>query len=419
MSRRTLRKAIILLLTFSLILTITSLFIWNIAYLNPLEKDIEKQANLIKEKLLNNNYQTYKELITTLDDIPNINYSIESTTHEITQGGKKNNNKTEIFSELVEIENKNYLLKVYSNKILNPSEIIKNFFFFYAIMTFVITLVIGIMLERLIIKPINSILSEIKDYKFGTKPKKKKIKNEIDVIQNEFVELTDSLNEKNKEQNRIIASISHDLKTPLTSVIGYSNLMLNKNITKKQIEKYNEQINLKAKNMKEILNTFDEYLVDNTNQSLKLETIKIGYLLKHLHDDYYLDLKSNNIDFVIECDCKEEYIKVDISKIRRIFSNIISNSVRYIVTRGIIKIKVESKNNYFIFTISDNGKGIDEKYINKIFDPFFTTDKGRKISGLGLSICKEFIEMHGGSIKGYNNLGFTVEFTIPKNFNNS
>ena len=67
----------------------------------------------------------------------------------------------------------------------------------------------------------------------------------------------------------------------------------------------------------------------------------------------------------------------------------------------------------YIFKISDNGKGVDENIIDKLFNPFFTTDKSRKISGLGLSICKEFVELHGGSIKANNiKKGFEIEFTI-------
>ena len=126
------------------------------------------------------------------------------------------------------------------------------------------------------------------------------------------------------------------------------------------------------------------------------------------------DLEANNIKFITESDCSNEFIKIDISKIRRIFSNIIDNSVRYIKANGIIKVCVEEYEEYFKFIVSDNGKGVDDNIINKIFDPLFTTDNSRKISGLGLSICKEFIEMHNGSITAYNNLGLTIEFNIPK-----
>ena len=185
-------------------------------------------------------------------------------------------------------------------------------------------------------------------------------------------------------------------------------------MTKEQMLKYNSKINLKAKNMKDILNNFDEYLVNNNKTTLKLETIKISDLLKQLNEDYLFDLEANNIKFITESDCSNEFIKIDISKIRRIFSNIIDNSVRYIKANGIIKVCVEEYEEYFKFIVSDNGKGVDDNIINKIFDPLFTTDNSRKISGLGLSICKEFIEMHNGSITAYNNLGLTIEFNIPK-----
>jgi len=140
---------------------------------------------------------------------------------------------------------------------------------------------------------------------------------------------------------------------------------------------------------------------------------KIEDLIKQLYEDYRFDLQASNIDFIIESDCSLEFIKIDIRKIRRIFSNIISNSVRYIKASGIIKIKIEKEEKFYKFTISDTGKGVDESIVNKIFDPFFTTDNSRRISGLGLSICKEFVEIHGGTINAYNNLGLTIEFTIP------
>ena len=64
--------------------------------------------------------------------------------------------------------------------------------------------------------------------------------------------------------------------------------------------------------------------------------------------------------------------------------------------------------------IVDDGPGTDEKILDKIFEPLFTTDNSRKISGLGLSICKEFIELHKGSIKAYNNNGLTIKFDLPE-----
>ena len=95
-------------------------------------------------------------------------------------------------------------------------------------------------------------------------------------------------------------------------------------------------------------------------------------------------------------------------------ANIISNSIRYLPKdTGEINVMITRENNYIKFVISDNGCGIDDKIINNVFNPFFTTDNSRKISGLGLSICKEFVEMHNGNISCRNNNGLVVEFTLP------
>lgn len=404
-----LNKIMFVFLGFSSLLMLLSVFIWKYIYLNPIEEDISKEQEFVKEELSGCRYSTFEDLISKLDSLSDISYSIEKVKED-----KDNNKDKVLFSEIIKIEEKSYLLRVYSNNKFDFSNLALGFFKIHGIITLMVTIIMGIMIERLIIRPLHKILFEIKNYKFGKKPKKNKIRNEIDFIQNEFVGLIDELDKEKCEQHRIIASVSHDLKTPLTSVIGYSNLILDKNMTKEQMLKYNSKINLKAKNMKDILNNFDEYLVNNNKTTLKLETIKISDLLKQLKEDYLFDLEANNIKFITESDCSNEFIKIDISKIRRIFSNIIDNSVRYIKANGIIKVCVEEYEEYFKFIVSDNGKGVDDNIINKIFDPLFTTDNSRKISGLGLSICKEFIEMHNGSITAYNNLGLTIEFNIPK-----
>ena len=123
--------------------------------------------------------------------------------------------------------------------------------------------------------------------------------------------------------------------------------------------------------------------------------------------------KRVNIDFKIKTNCEKEKLNVDILKMKRVFSNIISNSIKFVPENGKISIDISKQDDYIVFLISDNGKGVEEENINKIFDPFFTTDAGRKISGLGLSICKEFVEIHNGTISAYNDNGFVIKIKLP------
>ena len=145
-----------------------------------------------------------------------------------------------------------------------------------------------------------------------------------------------------------------------------------------------------------------------------MDDILVKDIVSDLITDYKVELESKNIKFTVDSKCNVEVVKVDVLKLKRVFSNIISNSIRYVPRdKGHISVNIFSDDGYVYFQVSDNGLGIDEKIINKVFDPFFTTDQSRKISGLGLSICKEFVEMLGGNINLYNQDGLVVSFSIP------
>lgn len=415
-NRKTLRKFICIFFGVLAILNASSIVIWKAFYFNPKEETLNEQKELMHEKFYEKKYNSYEELVLELDGISEIVYSIESEEHHVEGNRSEKNDYANIFSELIEVNENNYLLKIYSNKAFDISDLAVTFLKAHVVAAILFAFISALVIIKVVIAPLRKVVSDMQEYKFGKKPNKMHmIGNEISVIHNEFVALTDALEEEKKEQHRIIASISHDLKTLLTSVIGYSDLILNnEKMNKEQMRLYNEKINSKAKKIKDILNNFDEYLVNNTSQTLKLKKVKIESLLEQIKEDYEFDLKTSNIKLLIESDCTNDSIEIDVKRIRRIFSNIIDNSVRYIKANGIIKIKVMDSGKFYKFIISDNGKGVDEKILNKVFDPLFTTDNSRKISGLGLSICKEFVEMHGGEITAYNNLGLTIEFTIPK-----
>lgn len=170
--------------------------------------------------------------------------------------------------------------------------------------------------------------------------------------------------------------------------------------------------------MKDIVSDFDDYLLSHKNRTYNFKNVNIKDLLNNIKFEYFDDLKDKNIKFDIINKAKETNINIDVGKINRVFNNLIVNSIRHIKgNKGHISIECRDDKDYFYFKCIDNGIGVNEENIKKIFNPLFTTDKSRKISGLGLSITKEIVEMHNGSIKAYNNKdkGLTIEFSISKN----
>ena len=412
MKKKSISKKILIALIFITTVNIFTLALWFLCNVEPM---VNKKRYLKKEivtKEIKDNYQSFDDLIIALDKIKKekeITFSIEKE--------KINKDKQDLylFSKKVFIDDEPYIVSAYFYKNMSILRLILELLVLQSILLTICMLLVFLFARDKIIKPVNKIIEAIRNYKFGKKPEAVPLENEFALIQNEFVALVDSLEEEKKEQNRIIASISHDIKTPLTSIIGYSDLIEEDDLTKEEIKKYNQKIYGKALHLKNVLATFDDYLINQKGQKLKLTAIKIKDLVEEIEKDYKLELMNNGVELVIKTNIEKEIIKLDIVKFKRIISNLISNSMRYLNENGCILIEITSDKDNFFFHFKDNGQGVDEKIIDKIFEPLFTTDNSRKISGLGLSICKEFVLMHEGSITGYNDNGFNIDFSISKN----
>ncbi len=310
-----------------------------------------------------------------------------------------------------------YIIKLHKETNTEDIPALNNFIIFEIIVILVIVLIFLETTNQRVFSPVERLQKSIKNYKFGIKPSKTSGHSEFDIIQNNFVELVDALEDEKEKQNRIIASISHDIKTPLTSILGYSDRLLNAKLDENRKNDYIEKIHNKAITLRDLTEEFDDYLSCNLKDTLKREDIPINDFLNVIRKDYNDDLAEKGIKLFIQNDCEGEVLHIDSAKMKRVFSNIIANSARYTPKKGKINIKCKKIDKYIEFTISDNGEGVAEKDLNRIFEPLFTSDPSRKISGLGLSICKEIVENHGGYIYARNNenKGLDIIFTIKRN----
>lgn len=370
----------------------------------------EISDNITKEPDINKyltNYSKIKEINIIISDMNN---------KEIKNYNPSNKKDTINISNIITYQNKIYLITLSKkNEIFKP-RIIIDFLIFETTIIFILALAGIIGANMKILGPITTLSRDLNNYKLGIIPKKRKIHSGIDQIQNDFVDLVSALEDEKQKQSRIIASISHDIKTPLTSVLGYSEILLTKeNLPNETKLKYANTIYAKALVMKEIIEEFDDYLSCNIKDESKKEKISIKYLVAYLKDYYTDDLKEKDIEFKIKTNCPNSRIEVDLAKFKRVFSNIITNSIRHFdKPKKLLNITITSqKDNKIKFTVEDNGCGCQDD-LEKIFEPLYTTDKSRKISGLGLSICREIIESHQGTIKAQNNKlgGFTIIFTL-------
>src|SRR5574344_31544 len=414
--RKTTIFSTIIIFLFNAVLVLTY---YRFYLVNRYEIELQKLSNNYSEKL--------DIIIPSLEKTNNLNETLEKiveTENAVIIVKDKDNKlvyssseKTNIYAATSIFNNNNetYLISYsdYKNAQIPNYLIIQNFMIFQISLE-ILFIILGIIIANSkLLAPVAKLQKKNKKYKEGIKPSKRKIKTSIDEVQNTFVELVDNLDEEKNRQNRIIASISYDIKTPLTSIMGYADRLNNAKLSDETKKTYIEKIYNKSIVMKELIEEFDDYLSCNITETLKLNEITINDLIKILKNDYEDELLEKGIAFNIESNCLKSKINIDLFKIKRVFSNIITNSINHTNTKK-IDIDISKKRDNIIFKISDNGSGVNPEYIDKIFEPLFTTDPSRKISGLGLSICKKIIEVHDGVIQAYNKDGLTIEFKLKE-----
>ncbi len=235
---------------------------------------------------------------------------------------------------------------------------------------------------------------------------------------------------RSSKQSRdlLLSYISHELKTPITSILGYVNALNDGTLSEAEDKKSAlEIISSKALLLEHLINDLFQLSKLESNQfSFDFMHLSADDLSRQLIDQHLLDIKSAQIKPVIEFDAvalKGKNIIADPKRINQVFGNIVFNAIKYTKQDDSLKIRFgtdhDSKN--YVVSICDNGAGIPEEDLPYLFDRFFKSQSKvirsgiEKGSGLGLTISKEIINAHGGTISAKSNIdkGSTFTFTIP------
>jgi len=374
-------------------------------------EELENQTEQIQQELAEDGQKDLETKLQSIKLPEDIKITVTDQNNEkfYERGEESEDNQYIASSEcILKEEEKRYLLKV-SKQIdidkIQRTEIVLNLVRVEILLILVSLIIISVFTNIEYLNPIVSIQESMKNYKKGIKPKRSMRKDEYGYLQNTFVDITQNLEKEKQKQNTIIASISHDVKTPLTSVMGYSE-KLKKGVTNE--EKFKKYINViydKSNAIKEIIDDFDEYLNYNLKSNLKKKTITTQELLNIVKADYKDEFESNHIILKIKNKVPKEKVEIDIEKFRRVFANLIGNSLKHLKKEEkIISIEIgKEEDNNIKIVIADNGTGVKQENLSKIFDVLYTEDPSRKVSGFGLSICKEIIEAHEGKIWAESN----------------
>ena len=218
--------------------------------------------------------------------------------------------------------------------------------------------------------------------------------------------LEDSENQRKKLMNdkeRMMADISHDLKTPITSIQGYAKALSDGIIVDEDKDKYIKIIYEKSKKLTELINIFHEYSkLEHPDFNLIFEKVDLSEYLRAYIALKYEDIVESGFNIEVDIPEEEMEIKIDKVQLQRVFDNILGNSIKHNEKGTNIYVSLKEKNDIYEIIIADDGKGISKDIANNIFEAFTVGDESRNSkqgSGLGLAIAKTIVELHEGTIE--------------------
>lgn len=244
--------------------------------------------------------------------------------------------------------------------------------------------------------------NKVKPMSIRTKSLNKNIENIVSKINSVYAENEKVLAEKVEDEEEIkisIANITHDLRTPLTSIMGYIQLLKDDSTTEEERSEYIDIIEKRTFALRELISKFyDLSRLESGDYDFQYSNVNLENLLCETMALYYKDFIDRGIEPVLDINNIKDSIISDKVVIERVFSNLISNMLKY--SDGYIKISLLEKEDYIITEFINNSSNLKSEEVKKIFERTFTVDKSRNgnSTGLGLYITKIMIEKLGHEI---------------------
>lgn len=306
-------------------------------------------------------------------------------------------------------------IKQSSNSLLNISYLL-------LVILFLLSLIILIFFTELVYLPIRKITRATEQYALGNLHYQLSVdsEDEIGYLAASLSYMAEELAQGEDNQKKLVANISHDFRSPLTSIRGYLEAMLDGTIPPEMHEKY----------LQIVLNETDR-LTKLTNNLLTLNNLNTkGMILEKTDFDINKVIKNTAATFEGTCRQKliaieliltgeEMIVNADIVKIQQVLYNLLDNAIKFSHHDSLIKIETTLKHNKVFVSVKDSGIGIPKESLKLIWDRFYKTDlsrgKDKRGTGLGLSITREIIKAHGENINVISTEGVGTEFifTLP------
>ena len=277
--------------------------------------------------------------------------------------------------------------------------------------------IVFLVIADIIVKPLTRLTNAIKELSNGNY--NVRVDNvgqdEISKLNQGFNQMARQLAKQDETRQKFISDISHEFQTPLTSIQGFANILREEDLPKEQRVKYANIILYNSKRLSSLAkNMLQLTLLDREEIELELTNYSLVEQMNRVISTQENQAMEKNIEIVFEMPKKEIFIEGDEQRLEQVWTNIISNAIKYTNEGGLITITMKKNSKDIEISIEDTGIGMSKEVVSHIFERFYREDKARNVegNGLGLAIVKSIVDLHHGKIDILSQVDVGTNFIV-------
>ncbi len=292
-----------------------------------------------------------------------------------------------------------------------------------ALVAFILSLILAFLISRWIADPLQRVVIAARGYPSDkVKAVPARGPREVQDLTRAFNAMLDRVHKSQKSQRDFVANVSHELKTPLTSVRGFAQALLEGAADTPETRKQAAEViyNESSRMQRMVLDLLDLARLESGTADLRMSAVDVHTLLNGVVEKFIPQADAAGITLQVEVSEDLPTLTGDGDRLAQVFINLVDNSLKFSTADGRIILKAAVSGNEMLFEVQDTGRGISAEDINRIFDRFYQADPSRPGgekhgAGLGLAIVQEIVQAHGGriSVRSRAGHGSTIVLRLP------
>jgi len=307
------------------------------------------------------------------------------------------------------------LLNIFTDELLLP--ILEG-----GLIALLLSLVLAFALSRWVADPLQQVVVAARNYPKGSeemKPVSPRGPREVQDLTRAFNSMVKRVNSTQRSQRDFVANVSHELKTPLTSVQGFAQAILDGTADTPEARKQAAQIiyNEAGRMHRMALDLLDLARFEAGTADLKMSSVDMGPLLRGVIEKFALQAQKAGVNLQVDVPSDLPLLIGDGDRLAQVFTNLVDNALKYTPTKGHVTLSAANVGNEMELSITDTGEGVPDEALPHLFDRFYQVDPSRAGgekhgAGLGLAIVQEITQAHGGRISVRSQAGHGTTFVI-------